>query len=198
MIWRSQSPPATGRDADAATRSMVTPPGVSRQIAGHAVVRELKRGGLGVVYLARHLLLGELRAIKRPLDHPDLNRASILARFRREIQAVGALRHDHIIRAHDAGIDADGPYLVMEYLEGCSVSDLLARQGALPVAAACELVRQAATGLQAAHEARLIHRDLKPSNLMLARTPSGPRVVIIDWGLVKTVATPEALTGPVG
>jgi tRNA A-37 threonylcarbamoyl transferase component Bud32 len=154
-------------------------------VAGHEIIRELARGGLGVVYLARHPLLGDLRAIKRPLTRDGFDRDMLLARFRREVQVVGALRHDHIIRAHDAGADNEGPYLVMEYLDGQPLSRLRTRQGQLPVPQACELIRQAALGLQAAHELGLIHRDVKPSNLILARANSGARVVVIDWGLAK-------------
>jgi len=122
-------------------------------------------------------VLGNFRAIKRPLLKGESENESLLARFRREVQAVGTLNHDHIIRAHDAGVDDEGPYLVMEYIEGESLSQLLDNRGQLPVAEACEMMRQAAIGLQAAHERGLVHRDIKPSNLMLSRANSGARVV---------------------
>ena len=165
-------------------RSTVTyqPPNPTQTVAGLELVKELARGGLGVVYLARHPLLNDLRAVKRPQSRADLESDTVLARFRREVRAVGSLRHDHIIRAHDAGVDAEGPYLVMEYVDGEPLSRLVGRVG---VPEACELIRQAALGLQAAGERGLVHRDIKPSNLMLARANSGARVVIIDWGLVK-------------
>src|SRR5207247_1814681 len=115
-----------------------------KMVAGHELLEELARGGLGIVYLARHPLLNDLRAIKRPRAREGLDRDVVLARFRREVQAVGALRHDHIVRAHDAGADEEGPYLVMEYLDGEALSRLGRRR--LPVAQACELVRQAALG----------------------------------------------------
>jgi serine/threonine protein kinase len=162
-------------------------------VAGHELQRELARGGLGVVYLAYHPLLLDFRAIKRPQLRPGLDRDVVLARFRKEVQAVGSLRHDHIIRAHDAGADADGPYLVMEYLNGVSLKELVKQHGPLPCAEACALIRQAALGLQAAHDRDLVHRDVKPSNLMLARVnPGTARVVVIDWGLVKRMG--EALS----
>lgn len=164
-----------------------------QQICGHTVIGELARGGLGVVYLARHAMLDELRAIKRPLDHTTIDAQAMFARFRREVRAVGQLRNAHVIRAHDAGVDSQGPFLVMEYLDGEPLSGLIARLGPLPVPLACELIRQAAIGLQAAHERGMMHRDIKPSNLMLARDELGARVVVIDWGLVKGVelsATP--------
>jgi serine/threonine protein kinase len=127
-----------------------------------------------------------LRAIKRPQTRDGLERDILLARFRREVQAVGAIKHDHVVRALDAGADDDGPYLITEYLDGRPLSRLGVRQRPLPVALACELIRQAALGLQAAHECGLVHRDVKPSNLMLARVNTDmARVVVIDWGLVK-------------
>jgi WD40 repeat protein/tRNA A-37 threonylcarbamoyl transferase component Bud32 len=158
-----------------------------RIMAGHELVRELAHGGLGVVYLGRHPVLHDLRAIKRPRTREGLECETMLARFRREVQIVGSLRHDHIVRAHDAGVDGEGPYLVMEYLEGESLHQLLMRHGRLNYTEVCELVRQAALGLQAAHERGLVHRDVKPSNLVLARANSGARVVVIDWGLAKQV-----------
>ena len=167
-------------------------------VAGHELQRELARGGLGVVYLAYHPLLLDFRAIKRPQLRPGLDRDIVLARFRKEEQAVGSLRHDHVIRAHDAGADADGPYLVMEFLDGASFNGLVKRHGPLPAPEACALVRQAALGLQAAHERDLVHRDVKPSNLMLARVNTGTaRVVVIDWGLVKSMNEPTP-TGVLG
>jgi protein kinase-like protein len=99
--------------------------GVQKTVAGHDIIRELARGGLGVVYLARHPLLGDLRAIKRPQTRDGLERDILLARFRREVQAVGALKHDHIVRALDAGADEEGPYLVTEYLDGKPLSRLV-------------------------------------------------------------------------
>jgi tRNA A-37 threonylcarbamoyl transferase component Bud32 len=162
-------------------------------VAGHELQRELARGGLGVVYLAYHPLLLDFRAIKRPQLRPGLDRDLVLARFRKEVQAVGSLRHDHIIRAHDAGADADGPYLVMEYLNGVSLKELVKQHGPMPTAEACALIRQAALGLQAAHDRDLVHRDIKPSNLMLARVnPGTARVVVIDWGLVKRMGEPSS------
>ena len=154
--------------------------------AGLKVQDELASGGFGVVYLAYHLHLKDFRALKRPRAGIGLDRDILLARFRREVEALGGLYNNHIVRAHDAGADDEGPYLVMEYLNGAPLSRLVARRRQLPVPEACELIRQAALGLQAAHERGLVHRDVKPSNLMLARDGAGhARVVVIDWGLVK-------------
>jgi len=108
----------------------------SKLMAGHEPIRELFRGGLGVIYLVRHPVLKDLRAVKRPLAVEGFERDILLARFVREVQAVGSLRHDHVIRAMDAGTDDDGPFLVMEYLNGEPLSRLISRHGRLSVAAA--------------------------------------------------------------
>lgn len=198
----SRMPPVGGNTDGPVVASQPTVPvassGSAWHFAGHEILRELDRGGLGVVFLARHKMLHELRAIKRPLDQAAIDSASVVERFKREVRAVGLLRNDHVIRAHDAGIDSFGPYLVMEYLDGLPVSKLMGRLGPLPVPLACELARQAALGLHAAYERGMVHRDIKPSNLMLARHDSGARVVVIDWGLVKGIelsVTPEAAIG---
>lgn len=175
--------------------SAVATQGTATLVAGHEVQRELTRGGLGVVYLAYHPRLNAQRAIKRPLrGDGSLDRDIVLARFTQEMQAVADIHNPHVVRVFAADEDAEGPYLVMEYLDGEPLSSLVARHGPLPIPEACELIRQAAVGLQAAHENGLVHRDVKPSNLMLARTKaSGARVVLIDWGLVKQ----SSETGPV-
>ena len=96
------------------------------------------------------------------------------------MKAVGRLSHANIVQAFDAGESQGIPFLVMEYVEGVNVSDLVQRGGPLGVAEACEIVRQAALGLQYAHDHGLIHRDVKPSNLMV--TVEG-QVKILDLGL---------------
>ena len=154
--------------------------------AGLRIQDELASGGLGVVYLAYHLHFKDFRAVKRPRTDVGLDRDVLLARFRREVEALGGLYSPHVVRAYDAGADDQGPYLITEYLDGAPLSRLVDRRRQLPVAEACELARQAALGLQAAHERGLVHRDVKPSNLMLARDGAdSARVVVIDWGLVK-------------
>jgi HEAT repeat protein len=93
---------------------------------------------------------------------------AVVERFGREIEAAGKLSHPHIVTAHDAGEEDGMHYLVMELVEGVDLHTLVTQHGPLPVADACEIIRQAALGLQHAHEHGLVHRDLKPSNLMIA------------------------------
>ncbi len=135
------------------------------------------RGGSGTVYRAQHRKLRRKVAIKL-LN--KINDKRSIARFQQEMRAIGSLQHPNVVAATDAG-EADGvPYLVMEWIQGESVAQLIQTRGPMPVPEACEIIRQAATGLQAIHEHRLVHRDIKPANLMV--TSSG-HVKILDLGL---------------
>ncbi len=169
-----------------------------KRVAGFEIVRELAHGGLGVVYLAKHPDLAREQAVKLLLPkHRD--DTGLLARFRREKWAIARMEDkQHVVEIFDAGVDNEfGPYLAMQYLKGESLNTVMARRGPLPEGEACELVRQAALGLQSAHDLGLVHRDVKPSNLMLARFGDKTELKVIDWGLVKAVTeqerpTPEA------
>src|SRR5215469_4742650 len=141
-------------------------PAVAQQLRDYRLLVRLGRGGMGTVYKAMHTRLGKLVAVK--LLPPDRTRdLQSVARFQREMKAVGKLDHPNIVRALDAG-EADGQhYLVMEYVEGLDLGQVEHRARPLAVADACELVRLAASGLDYAHRNALVHRDVKPSNLML-------------------------------
>jgi serine/threonine protein kinase len=153
-------------------------------IRDYQLLRKLGAGGMGAVYLARHVHLEKLVAIK-VLSPERMQDRHAVSRFRREMKAVGQLDHPHLVRAHDAGESNGTHFLVMEYVDGVDLSELARRYGPLPVADACELIRQAALGLQDAHEHGLVHRDIKPSNLMLTRPTKQPQctVKILDMGL---------------
>jgi serine/threonine protein kinase len=160
----------------------------SGELAAETLIREyrllgkLGHGGMGTVYKAVHTRLDKVVALK-VLPRNRLTEPAAIDRFQREMRAVGKLAHRHIVAAHDAGEFAGWHYLVMELVEGINLSDLVRQTGPLGIAEACELVRQAALGLQHAHERGLIHRDIKPSNLMLADTEDGPLIKILDLGL---------------
>jgi serine/threonine protein kinase len=151
----------------------------------YRLAAQLGVGGMGAVYRATHERLGKEVAIKVLTTTQTTDRKSI-ARFEREMRAVGGIEHPNIVGATDAG-DADGRhYLVMELIHGFDFSRLAAGNDPFPVASACELIRQAACGLEAAHRLGMVHRDIKPSNLMLAkpRTPNDPPLVkVLDLGL---------------
>ncbi len=152
---------------------------------GHyALLQKLGQGGMGAVYRARHERLDKMVAIK--ILPPDcMNDPQAVSRFQREMRAVGKLQHPNIVIAHDAGESNDCHFLVMELIDGCDLGALARENGPLPVPTACELIRQAAIGLQHVYELGLVHRDIKPSNLMLAHAQRGlnPTVKILDMGL---------------
>ena len=138
------------------------------RIRDYELLELLGQGGMGSVWKARHTRLKKLVALKL-LPHEKTSDAAAVARFHREMEAVGALKHLHIIEVLDAGEENGTHYLVMEYVAGVELAELSKRVGLFPIADACELIRQTALGLQHAFEHGLVHRDIKPSNLMLAR-----------------------------
>jgi serine/threonine protein kinase len=142
-------------------------------------LRLLGSGGMGTVWLAQHRVMGRQVAVK--LIRSDLvAKPGAAERFRREAQAAARLAHPNIVAAFDAEQVGDQNMLAMEYVDGVNLADELRRRGRLPVAEACDIVRQSAVGLEHAFECGLIHRDLKPHNLM--RTADGT-VKILDFGL---------------
>lgn len=145
----------------------------------------LGRGGMSSVYLAEHVLMRRRCAIK-VLPAKRVGDSSYLARFHREAQAVASLDHPNIVRAYDVDNQTDREaeihFLVMEYVEGCSLQEHVAQQGLISFSDAVEYVRQAALGLTHAHKAGLVHRDIKPANLLLDKHGT---VKILDLGLAK-------------
>ena len=139
----------------------------------------LGRGGMGVVYDARHRQLGRPVAIK--VLSPQLVAAKDAARrFHREIQVLGRLDHPGIVSATDAGKVGGAAYLVMERIDGVDLARLVRQAGPLSIGEACAVARQVALALAAAHQAAATHRDVKPSNVMVDR---GGRVKLLDFGL---------------
>lgn len=154
------------------------------ELAGHSkfrLVKELGRGGMGVVYQAEHRTMERPVAIKviseDILDHPDA-----LTRFHAEVKAAARLNHPNIVQAFDAEQAGSLHMLVMEFVEGISLAEYLDRKGPLPVGLACHFARQAALGLHHAFDKGMVHRDIKPRNLMI--TPKG-QVKILDFGLAR-------------
>jgi hypothetical protein len=150
----------------------------------YRVVRLLGEGGMGSVYEAEH------RVMHRPVALKVINRAytaspAAVERFRREVRAAARLSHPNIVATHDAEDAGDRLFLVMEYVEGASLARLVEEHGPLPAAEACDYVRQAALGLQHAHERGMVHRDVKPANLI--RCPDGT-VKLLDFGLAMLTA----------
>ncbi len=156
-------------------------------------------GGMGAVFKALHGEMGRVVAIKM-LSPGVMKNQQAVSRFRHEIQAVAALDDRHIVAAYDAGTYGKIHYLVMEYVAGHDLGYLVKHQSPLPVNWVCECIRQAALGLQHAHEQGLVHRDIKPSNLLVAKDPDSdkPLIKILDLGLARFVTemTPADLAGP--
>jgi WD40 repeat protein len=148
---------------------------------------------MGAVYKAEHRLMGRVVALKA-LHRQLTERPAVVERFRREVQAAAGLSHPNVVAALDADQAGDRHFLVMEYVEGITLARLVHEHGPLPPESACEYARQAALGLQHAHEKGLVHRDVKPANLML--TPEG-RVKILDFGLARLAPdTDGGMTAP--
>lgn len=167
-------------------------------IRDYALLEQIGRGGMGAVYKARHTGLDRIVAIKvLPTDR--LEDPAAIARFKREWKAVAKVNHPNIVQAYDAGEQEANYFLVMEFVSGLNLAQLVQRIGPLPIADACELIRQAAIGLQHAHEHSLVHRDVKPANLMLATSqsslalddPQQPIVKILDLGLARLFTEQE-------
>ncbi|MEL7474541.1 MAG: serine/threonine-protein kinase, partial [Planctomycetota bacterium] len=157
------------------------------RIGPYEVVRELGRGGMGVVYLARDQRLDRDVAIKSLPEHLASDPAR-LERFEREAKTLAQLSHPNVVGIHGVEEHEGARYLVLEYAEGESLADRLDR-GPLPVDDAIELAAEIAAGVEAAHEAGVIHRDLKPANIIV--TPDG-HAKVLDFGLARVDWGPEA------
>jgi serine/threonine protein kinase len=148
----------------------------------YRVIRLLGQGGMGSVFLAEHRHMERQVALK-VMSTDLISNAEAVRRFRQEVTAAARLgAHPHIVAVYDADQVNDLHFLVMEYVEGQSLADYLRAKGPLPVAEACEYVRQAALGLQHATAQGMVHRDIKPHNLM--RTPQG-QIKVLDFGLAR-------------
>ncbi len=173
------------------------------RLGNYRVLEPIGRGTVGTVFRAEHIYLRRRVAIKVLAGNGDFP-PQVLERFHAEMRVLAHLNHPHIVAAYDAGIlPAPHPrlptlhYLVMEYVQGGDLEQYLyARECPLPIPQACEWIRQAAAGLQAAHDRHLIHRDLKPSNMLL--TEHG-QVKLVDFGLARqfssTRTAPRSLVG---
>jgi serine/threonine-protein kinase len=157
----------------------------------YVLLERVGSGGMGQVFKALHQRLNRVVALK-VIRKTRLAQANAVPRFHREIQAVAQLAHPNIVRAYDADQVDGTPFLAMEYVEGTDLDRLVRESGPLKVAQACDYVRQAALGLQHAHEHGMVHRDIKPANLLVARTVgrgSGsllpPPAPASPWGVVK-------------
>ena len=150
------------------------------------IIDIIGKGGMGVVYLARHQVLDRLVAIKMLQAELTQDEASV-KRFQQEAKAASHLNHPHLITLHDFGVTpTKQPFLVMEYLEGVSLLDVLREEGPMEPKRAVKIFSAAADGLNHAHTVGILHRDLKPSNILLINHQGDKDFVkIVDFGLAK-------------
>ncbi len=158
------------------------------RLGSYAILDLLGRGGMGAVYLAEHLGLHRKVALKVLIPGKDDDQKAAVEAFQREARAVAALDHPNIVRIFDVSSHNDTPYLVMEYVEGESLQQVLERSGPIAFPAATEYIAQVAAGLQHAHERGFVHRDIKPANLMRERNGV---IKILDMGLARAATTKE-------
>ena len=157
------------------------------------VVKKLGEGGMGQVYLAEHVKMGRRSAIK-VMNPAMVHDPDAVARFNREASNASRITHPNVCAIYDFGETPDGLiYLAMEFIEGEPLTDLLEREGAIPVPRATAIFLQTADALQAAHDLGIVHRDLKPDNIMLtSRKGGGETVKVVDFGIAKAVGGDEA------
>lgn len=156
----------------------------------YSIERQLGKGGMGTVYLSTHIGTGRPVALK--VIAPDfMKRAEFVERFRREAKAAGRLRHPNVVDVTDFGFakNEDGEdvaYLVMEYLDGCTLGEVLDEEKKLPVSFTIDIIEQVCSAVQEAHKQGIIHRDLKPDNIWLEPNQRGGYTVkVLDFGIAK-------------
>lgn len=157
----------------------------------YTVERILGQGGMGIVFEARHIRLGQRVAIKvlgsELREYPEL-----VQRFEREARACGSLTSSHAVRVFDIDATEDGtPYIVMELLTGRDLACVVERDGPQAIACSVRWLIQACDAIAEAHSLGIVHRDIKPSNLFLAHVDGRPLVKVLDFGIAKRVSTQE-------
>ena len=150
----------------------------------YTIERPLARGGMGAVWVARHVKLGNPVAVKI-LDAHLAAAPALVARFEREARAAANLDTPHVVKVHDYGVDEGTPYLVMELLRGEDLNTRLRARKRLSLGEASKIISQMGRALRRAHDAGLVHRDLKPANVFLARVEDDEVVKVLDFGIAK-------------
>src|SRR5690349_24425134 len=172
------------QDGEPTAQTLIGEPTID---ARYLLERRLGQGGMGAVFHARHIFLKTQHAIKIIL--PDLvgNDPNLVTRFRQEALAAAAIRHQNIIAVTDFGVvRGTMPFLVMEFVQGRSLQEILAEEGAIGPVRAFELMQPICAGIAAAHRQGIVHRDLKPLNVMVCEDlPTSEGVKILDFGLAK-------------
>jgi len=170
---------------------------VGATLAGrYLIVRRIGEGGMGAVYEAKHTIIGKRVAVKVLLEK-FLAKSDFVARLLQEARLASAIGHEHIVDVTDFGTTDDGrAFVVMEFLEGEALSQLVMREAPLPVERALRLARQVASALAAAHAKGIVHRDVKPENVYLIRRGDADFVKVVDFGISKAVKQGQGEDAP--
>ena len=151
----------------------------------YRIESKLGEGGMGAVYCATRMLIGDVVAIK-VLHTEQVADQQAIERFRREAQAAARLKHPSVVTIHDFGvINKNLAYLVMELVEGDSLRSIIKQHGPLTPSAAAEITSQVCAALEDAHHRHIVHRDLKPDNIIVTASQAGLRVKVLDFGIAK-------------
>ena len=164
----------------------------------YRIERVLGAGGMGTVYAAIDVSTGQRVAVKVIHAHLSADTTAAVARFEREARAAGSIDTEHIARCLDAGTDpaSNNPFMVLEYLQGEDLQNLVRRLGPMPPGLALRITAQACLGLRAAHEVSIVHRDIKPANIFLADAGEGRHIVkLLDFGVAKVRRDPSETHG---
>ncbi len=180
--------------SDVLTSDLANPDRIIGKIIGghYEIVSPIGHGGMSTVYKARHQHLQKDVAIKflsvgRQFD------GKAIARFREEAKAASGLLHSNICATREYGVEDGVPYLVMDYVEGTSLGDLLAQEKSLSEKRAIEIILGVCAGLESAHASRVIHRDIKPANILLTKDHAGAEAIkIVDFGIAKLIREDES------
>jgi serine/threonine protein kinase len=184
-------------DGDANSARPPAPETLPPELLDHPdweVIRELGRGGMGVVYVAKNKLTGRLEVLKVVGRHL-IERPGVADRFLREIQSAARLQHVNIVTAYTATRLGRNLVLAMEYVDGLDLAAMVKAKGPLPIAHASYFIHQVALGLQHAHERGMVHRDIKPANLILARDGKKAIVKVLDFGLARVTSEGQTDSG---
>ncbi|HEY9683129.1 MAG TPA: protein kinase [Oculatellaceae cyanobacterium] len=153
----------------------------------YEILEVLGHGGMGVVYKARHREMDRMVAIKMLRAHL-VSQKEVLKRFQQEVRASSRISHPHVVGVHDYGLYNGLPYIVMDYLQGDTLSQVLAKEGGLSVNRAIKILLQACEALAFAHKQGVVHRDLKPTNIVLTDFDGEPDFVkVVDFGIAKLI-----------
>jgi len=183
------------RDSDGEVEPAPKPIRVSQELLdGFNLIEKLGEGGMGTVFRARDRVLNREMAIK--VMRADLveDRAAI-KRFQKEAAAAGDLTHPNIAQVYKCSIDETAPYMVMEYVDGVSLSQILKHERRLSLKRVINLALQICDALQYAHDKGVIHRDLKPSNIIVVEGSHSELIKVVDFGIAKLAPTNETATG---